>query len=127
MEESRINNSVKNILSGAVGQIINTILSFINRSIFLSILGITYLSINGLFLNIISVLSFAELGVGDAIIFSLYSPLAKNDKIKITKLMNLYRKAYNIIAIFILLTGLCFIPFLRYFIKDNINNLNFIY
>ncbi|MDM0548410.1 sugar translocase [Clostridium perfringens] len=127
MGESRINNSVKNILSGAGGQIINTILSFINRSIFLSILGITYLSINGLFLNIISVLSFAELGVGDAIIFSLYSPLAKNDNRKITKLMNLYRKAYTIIGIFILLTGLCFIPFLKYLIKDNINNLNVIY
>ena len=76
------------------------------------------------------ILSFAELGIGNAIIYSMYKPLAIDDKEKIKSLMALYAKAYNLIGIFIFVAGLLVIPFMDYIIKDAPNikeNLNFIY
>jgi hypothetical protein len=63
-------------------------------------------------------LSFAELGIGNAIIYSMYKPLALNDKEKIKSLMALYAKAYRIIGFFVFVAGLLVIPFMDYIIKD---------
>lgn len=122
---SRIDNSIKNTIVSFVAQILSIILSFVTRTIFIKILGIEYLGINGLFLNILSMLSFAELGIGTAIIFSMYKPLAENNRKRISALMNLYEKAYKIIGITIFILGLSIIPFLKYLIKGN-NNINYL-
>ena len=118
MKESRTKNSFKNFQFGAITQVINTIFSFISRTIFIKVLGEEYLGVNGLFTNILTVLSFAELGIGNAIIFSMYKPIAENNKDKINALMKLYKKAYNIIGIVVLLIGICVVPFLDFIIKD---------
>ena len=78
--DSRTVNSLKNISSGVVSQIIFTILGFVSRTIFIKYLAIEYLGINGLFSSILSVLSFAELGMGSAFVYSLYKPLAEKDE-----------------------------------------------
>lgn len=126
---SRTKSSIKNIATGVVGQVINTILSFVNRSIFLAILGITYTSLNGLFMNILAVLSLAELGVGDAIIFSLYKPVAEGNKAKIKSLMKLYKKAYTYIGLVVGVLGILIIPFINYLVSEDkrVNNLILIY
>lgn len=126
---SRTKSSIKNIATGVGGQVINTILSFVNRSIFLSILGITYTSLNGLFMNILAVLSLAELGVGDAIIFSLYKPVAEGNKSKIKSLMKLYKKAYVYIGLVVGVVGILIIPFINYLVSEDkrVNNLILIY
>ena len=92
---SRSINSIKNIVFGIGGQIISTLLSFANRTIFIKILGITYLGVNGLFSNILSILSLAELGISNAIIYSMYKPIAENDKTTLAGLMNLYKKSIH--------------------------------
>ncbi|MCX0389749.1 hypothetical protein LI043_13970, partial [Clostridium perfringens] len=74
--QSRIENSIKNISIGLGGQVLSLLLSFINRTIFINTLGEQYLGINGLFSSILSVLSLAELGIGSAIIYNMYKPLA---------------------------------------------------
>lgn len=79
---ARIENSKRNILYGLFGQLLVTILAFINRTIFIYTLGVEYLGLSGLFTSILSMLSLAELGVGSAITFSLYKPLADADKEK---------------------------------------------
>lgn len=99
-------------------QIINLIVLFVVRTFFVIKLGNDYLSINGLFTNVLSLLSFAELGIGNAIIFSLYKPIAEQDTNKIISLMSLFRKSYRVIRIVVLCLGLIFIPFLKYLIKD---------
>ncbi len=95
------------------------LLSFICRTIFARLLATEYLGLGGLFSNIISVLSLSELGIGSVIIIHLYKPLAENDELRISKLMNFYRKAYNLIGCFIIACGFMILPFLRYLVKSD--------
>lgn len=114
----RIKNSLKNIYSGIIGQVICLLCSFITRTFFIRILGSTYLGVSGLFGNILTLLSLAELGVGQAIIFSLYKPLAENDNDKIHALMLVYKKIYRLVFWFVLCVGMALVPFLKYIIND---------
>lgn len=125
----RTKNSIKNSIFGIGGQAINTLLSFISRTIFITMLGADYLGVNGLFSNILSMLSLAELGIGSAIIYNMYRPLAEGDERKLKALMSLYEKSYKIIGITIAIVGCLISPYLSYIIKDtpNIPNLIIIY
>lgn len=125
----RIKNSLKNIYSGLVGQILLLITNFVTRTVFIKLLGSTYLGVSGLFSNILSLLSLAELGVGQAIMFSLYKPIAENDTEKIHALMSIYKKVYRYVFLFVLVVGLALAPFLRYIINDfdKIPNITIIY
>ena len=130
MEKTRTQNSIKNVKTGAIVQIINKIMTFVVRTVFIKVLNTEYLGVNGLFTNILTILSFAELGVGTAIIYSMYKPVAVDDKIKIKQLMNFYKKAYNTIGVIVFLLGLLVVPFLSFIIKDAPNikeNLSYIY
>lgn len=125
----RVKNSINNIVTGLVGQLIITITGFITRTFFIRVLGSTYLGVSGLFSNILTLLSFAELGIGQAIIFSLYKPIAENDKDKICTLMKLYEKVYRFLFVFVMVIGLALLPLLPYIIKDidSIPNIRIIY
>ena len=79
-QETRLTKSLRNFNVGMIFQVATLILNFITRTIFIHTLGVEYLGINGLFSNILTFLSLAELGIGNAIIYSMYKPLAKNDK-----------------------------------------------
>lgn len=116
--KSRTQNSILNIITGLGGYVINTILGFVCRMVFIRCLTAEYLGISGLFTNILTMLSLAELGIGNAIVFALYKPLAENDEEKIASLMQFYAKAYKIIGIVVGIFGLCMIPFLGFVIKD---------
>ncbi|UOY92706.1 hypothetical protein MUG87_00715 [Ectobacillus sp. JY-23] len=115
----RIKHSLINISTGLVNQIIITSLSFISRTVFIYTLGVEYLGINGLLTNILAMLSLAEAGIGASIMYSLYKPVADNNQEKISVLMHLYKRAYVVIALVVLLLGLALLPFLNYFIKDS--------
>ena len=115
---SRTKNTIKNVGIGSALQIFAFLLSFITRSIFLKLLGIEYLSIDGLFANILTILNFTELGIGSAIMYSLYKPIVENNYVKIGALMNLYRRAYCYIACTIFVIGILVIPFLPYIVND---------
>ncbi|MTE25150.1 hypothetical protein, partial [Microbacterium sp. ZXX196] len=67
----RIQNSLKNILFGLCGQIISIGMGFIVRTVFIYILGIEYLGVDGLFTSILIMFSLANLGFDTAIIYSL--------------------------------------------------------
>ncbi|WJH32308.1 hypothetical protein N6H14_18015 [Paenibacillus sp. CC-CFT747] len=114
----RTKNSLINITAGLGNQLVITVLSFLTRTLFINILGIEYLGVNGLFTNILAMLSLAEAGIGSSIIYSLYKPVAENDRPRIQSLMNLYRKAYLVIASVVFLLGVSVMPFLSFFVKD---------
>ena len=101
-----------------IGQLVVIITGFIARTVFISVLSSTYLGVNGLFSNVLTILSFAELGIGQAIIFSLYKPIADKDEDKICSIMKLYSKVYRVLSVIVLVLGLAFIPVLPYIIKD---------
>ena len=117
-KSSRTENTTKNAVASMIAQVITAILQFVCRSVFIRCLGNSYLSFDGLFSNILTMLSLAELGFGEAIIFCLYKPLAINDDRKIKALMDYYAKIYRIVAVIVLGLGLAIIPFLTYIMKD---------
>ena len=128
----RTNNSIINFLANSAGHLINVILSFVVRTIFIYTLSAEYLGVNGLFGNVLTVLSFAELGIGTAMIYKLYEPVAANDFDMIRRLMNLYRRLYMMVALVIAAAGLLLVPFLPYLIADyerysDMENLTVIY
>ena len=76
---SRTSKSIRNVIVAALGQVLVILTGFVARKIFVIFLADEYLGVNGLFTSVLTVLSLAELGVGPAIIFSLYKPLAENN------------------------------------------------
>ena len=118
MEKSRTENTIKNVKTGFLVQLINKVLAFVVRTVFIKCLNNDYLGVNGLFTNILTILSFAELGIGTAIIFNMYKPVADKNKEKIKSYMNLYKKSYNLIGIIVFILGLFVIPFMNYVVKD---------
>jgi len=114
----RIENAERNILFGTVGNFVSIILGFITRTVLINTIGVTYLGVNGLYTNILNVLSLTELGVTSAFCYTLFKPVSDKDYEKIKILMNLYKKIYRLIAFVITVFGLLLIPFLKYIIKD---------
>lgn len=119
MEKSRTFYSIKNTYIGIIAQLITYVLTFINRTIFIRYLDVVYLGCNGLFGNILSMLSLAELGIGTAIVFCLYKPLAEGNKQKVCAYMNSYQQAYRIIAIVVAIAGFSLVPFLDKIVAGN--------
>ncbi|PSU31834.1 lipopolysaccharide biosynthesis protein [Photobacterium phosphoreum] len=120
----RLQKTINNALFSTAFMLLSTLLSFGYRTIFINVLGVEYLGISAFFLNILMMLSLGELGIGQAISFSLYKPLLNNDKKKINALMNFYKKAYFIIGLIILLFAVLFSPFIHYFLKTSVNPLD---
>lgn len=114
----RTRYSIINVLVNIGGQFLTMLLSFISRMVFIRCLSAAYLGVNGLFTDVLSILNFAELGIGTAMVFSMYEPAARNDERKLAQLMNLYRWMYRAVAASVLLFGLVLLPFLPYLIKD---------
>lgn len=114
----RIQHAAKNIVFGQIGNLITQLLGFILRTIFIAHLGDTLNGINDLYTGILSVLSMAELGVGTALNYSLYKPMAEGNVEKLKSYMQLYRKSYRVIGLVIALVGLAISPFLPYLVKQ---------
>lgn len=117
-KHSRTTNTIYNFTSSIGGQLLSILMQFVTRTVFISTLGKSYLGIGGLFNNILYMLALAEFGVGSAILFKLYDPIAKEDHHRIAVLMQFYKKVYRVIGIVIAGLGCCMIPFLPMIIKD---------
>lgn len=128
--QSRVVKSQFNMIASLINNIVVTVLGFVTRSVFVHTLGMDYLGLNGLFTNVLSLLSLAELGVGSAITFSLYKPIAEGNQDKIQALIDLYKKAYRIIGWIIFCVGIVLVPFLGYIVNLDAGvdiNYHFIY
>ena len=128
--KNKTQNSIRNSIFGIVSQIIIILISFFTRSIFLRYLNEEYLGLNGLFSNVISILSLTELGFGTAAIYALYKPLAEQNEKEVASLMNLYAKIYHVMFGVVAILGLILLPFIKYIINDlpeNIPNIHIIY
>ena len=120
MTESRLDKSKRNITAAILQYALNILLSWVGRIIFVRVLSADYLGINGLFTNLINILSIADLGIPAAMAYSLYKPLARCDTQKINSMISFFRKIYFFIAGAVLVIGLSLIPILPYIIKiDN--------
>lgn len=116
--DSRFSNSVKNISFGLIAQFSQMVLGFVSRTIFIKYLAVEYLGVNGLFSNILSLLSLAELGIAGAISYSFYKPLAEKDEMKLAALINFSAKVYTKIALIVTVIGLLIVPFLDRIVEN---------
>lgn len=114
----RVQSAVKNIAFGQIGNLITQLLNFVLRTVFIAHLGDTLNGVNALYTSILSVLSMAELGIGTALNYSLYKPVAGKDYETIKSYMRFYKKAYRIIGIVIAVVGLLISPFLPWLVKQ---------
>lgn len=115
---SRTKNSVINLITSMGGQLLSILMRFVVRTVFIRTLGAQYLGINGLFADILTMLSLTELGIDTAINFQLYKPLANKDDKRVRVLLKFYKLAYRVIGLAILLLGVCLIPLLPHLIRD---------
>lgn len=121
MKRTRTANSALNIAVGIGGYVVNTVLGLACRMVFTRALSADYLGVNGLFSNILAMLSLAELGIGSAIVYALYKPLATDDQEKIASLVHFYGKCYQIIGCVVGIVGIMLIPFFKLIIREQPN------
>lgn len=116
-KESRTVNAGKNAASALFNKFAILVLTFISRRFFIQYIGVEYLGINGLFSNILTLLSMADLGLGTAMNVSLYKPIAENDTKKISALLQYYKRLYLFIALGVTVIGFALVPFLPYLVN----------
>lgn len=119
-DKSRTYNSSKNMMLGTANKLLSMILTFVGRAIFVRILAVEYLGITGLFADVLTMLSLADLGLGTAMAYSFYKPLADKNKEKIAALIQFYKRIYYYIAIIVAVIGIGIVPFLDYIV--NVDN-----
>lgn len=116
MKSERKKSSFKNMITAVSSNVLTIIVGLVAQAVFIKILGSEYLGLNGLFSNVISMLGIVELGMGSAIIYNMYKPIAENDHEKIKSLMHFYKKSYLIITLIISIIGIMIIPFIKYIV-----------
>ena len=114
----RLQNSARNIKAAWILQIVHILSQFVSRTAIIKVLTIEYVGLSGLFSNVLMMLSLAELGIGEAIIFSMYGPIARNERENIGAIMGFYKKVYIFVGVFIMTAGLAITPWIDFFIKD---------
>lgn len=119
-EEKRIRNAKRNAVSAAVLKVIQTLLPFAMRTLMLYTLGVEYLGLSSLFTSILQFLNLMELGIGSAMVYKMYQPIADEDTDSVNALLNLYRTCYRVIGTLITVVGVMLVPFLKYLIKDDV-------
>lgn len=132
MAENRTQKAILNSTITLSCQIVYLVISFVCRTIFTKTLGAEYLGVSGLFSNILTILSFAELGIGSALVYRMYEPLAKNDHEKLCQYIQLYKSVYTLIIAVICVAGLALIPFIPHMVtapdvKENVTLLYVLY
>ncbi len=109
---SRTQNAARNFLFGTLLRLYQMLFPFVMRTAIACYLGVQYLGLNGLFVSVIQMLDLAELGVGSALIYSMYQPIAENDNVKVCALLRLYKIYYRVIGLAIAALGLMLTPLL---------------
>ena len=120
MRIEKTKNAMKNITAGMILRIYQMIVPFLMRTAMIYIMGVQYLGLNSLFVSVIQVLSLAELGVGNAMVFAMYKPIAQDDEKTICALMNLYRRYYRITGLVIGAVGLMLTPMVPHLISGDV-------
>jgi len=129
MNSNRTAKSIKNVTYNLINQVVSLVLVFATRTLFIKYIGETLLGVNAVLVDTLSVLSIADLGLRNAMIYSFYKPLVDNDTRKLAALVNFYSKIYLAIAGLITILGVAFTPFVHLLINadEPVNNLEVYY
>lgn len=120
MKLARTKNASRNIFFGIILKVYQILVPFIMRTAMINFMGVQYLGLNSLFTSILQVLNLAELGVGSAMVYSMYKPIAEDDKSAINALLGIYRSYYNVIGAAITGLGVLVMPFIPKLIRGDV-------
>lgn len=120
MKTERTKNATRNIIFGIILKIYQILVPFLMRTAMIYLMGVQYLGLTSLFTSILQVLNLAELGVGSAMIYSMYKPIVKDDNKTICALMKLYRTYYSVIGVVIAVIGCALTPFIPNLISGDV-------
>ncbi len=120
MSESRTKRASRNVVIGVLSKLVIMLFAFATKTLFIRLLGVEYNGVNGLYSNILAVLSLSELGVGNVLNYTLYSALHNNDTLKVKSLVRYFRRIYYGIALAVSLIGLALVPFLHFIINSEL-------
>lgn len=121
----RTKNATRNIIFGTILKVYQIVVPFLMRTAMIYLMGVQYLGLNSLFASILQVLNLAELGVGSAMVYSMYKPIAEDDTATICALMKLYKTYYNVIGVVIAIVGGVLTPFVPKLISGDVpENIN---
>lgn len=117
---SRSQKAKTNIIWGIVNKFVVMLGPFAVRTAIIWAIGIEYAGLNGLFSSILTVLNMSEMGVGVAIVYNMYRPIAENNNSEVCALLNLYKKIYKVIGTVIFAAGIALTPFIPKMISGDI-------
>ena len=120
MQESRTKKSVRNIIWAVINKVAIIIMPFLVRTVLIYKLGAEYTGLSGLFTSVLTMLSLAELGFSNAMVYCMYEPIHNSDNDTVCALLNFYKKVYRYIGLIILIVGIIFTPFLHNFIRGDV-------
>lgn len=110
---SRLDKTILNAKVTFFYNLASFALAFFSRRIFLERLGTEFLGLNSTLQNLLGFLALAELGVGSAIAYVLYKPLAENDLQSVNEIISILGYYYRRIGLVIAGCGVllsCFLP-----------------
>lgn len=116
----RTKNATRNIFFGVILKAYQILVPFLMRTAMIYLMGVQYLGLNSLFTSVLQVLNLAELGVGSAMVYSMYKPIADDDNTTMCALMKLYRVYYSVIGLVIAVVGCVITPFIPSLIKSDV-------
>ena len=116
----RSSKALRNVTTGLLNKVLMLVLAFATRTLFIRLLGAEYTGVSSLYTNILSVLSLAELGLSNVLMFYLYGALSNKDEAQIFGLVQEFKKIYTWIIICVLIVGIVLIPFLQFIVKSNL-------
>ena len=122
----RIKSAIKNSFFGVLGQVVLIVAGFFCQRTMNLLMGAELVGMNGVFSNVIAILSVSELGIATAVIYNLYAAIAAQNQEQIAGLMNLYRKAYIAFALVIFGLGLSVMPFIHLILNEVTFSLGYI-
>ncbi|WP_034491330.1 polysaccharide biosynthesis protein [Butyrivibrio fibrisolvens] len=118
--QDRTQNAARNVIFGALLKAYQILIPFIMRTIIIYLLGAEYAGLSSLFTSILQVLNLAELGVGAAMVYSMYKPIAENDSARICALLKMYKIYYRIIGMVIAAVGIALTPVIPRLVKGEV-------
>lgn len=110
--------TLRNSMWGIIQQVIVCVLSMFSRRVMIDTIGVEGVGLNAFLTSVITMLSLAELGIGTAIVYHMYAPIASGDRVQLARLMRTYRNIYRVIAAAIMVLGLCLLPFMDRIVSD---------
>lgn len=111
----------KNIIFGLISKIIIMIFAIASKSLVINVLGTELNGFYSFLVSTLGILMFSELGFNLVLTFSMYEDVSKEDYNRLKLTYDYFKKIIKWVLLAIVVISLVFVPFLKVFIKEELN------